>query len=659
MPTIKYNNLDKSQLKYSEWLVTNGLGGFACGSISGIPMRKYHGLLLASLSAPLGRMMMLNYVADSLIIDKQKEILLSPLTTRNATSEIEVIEEFRLERGLPIWKYVIDDVILEKTIWMPHYQNTVFVTYQLVTANKPLEIKWCPFFHFRNLEDPVNATLAQNDYHIEMVDNQYAIYADDLPHLRLYNEQRYPFTLKTEVIPEVFYEIELKRGYESIGPLTSLGFFQGEIEPGKKASFVASIEPWNVMLTMSAQEAILAEKQRKTILLKQAKNLRQNPIAARLVVAADQFIMTPLTREADVIRLQAIGETVRSVIAGFPWFTDWGRDTMISLEGLTLTTGRHDVAHSILRTFAYYIKDGLIPNMFPDKEKKGLYHTADATLWFFHAVHRYISYTGDTDILEFLLPKFRHIIEMHINGTRYGIHVDDDGLLIQGKEGYQLTWMDAKVGDWVVTPRRGKAVEINALWYNALKLMELWTGEKGEIAEKCYESFNALFWNEEGKYLYDVIDAQNKKDAALRPNQLFAISLDYPVLEENKWKFVVDICKQELLTKFGLRTLSPKHPDFKAYYEGDLLSRDSAYHQGTVWPWLLGTFVDAWLKVYPDKIQEAHHFLEGLEKHLDTACIGNIAEIFDASDPFNARGCFAQAWSVAEFLRIFAKLKLN
>lgn len=657
MPTVKYGNLSSSELNYCEWLVTNGIGGFACGSVSGVPMRKYHGLLLASLSAPLGRMMMLNYVADSLMIGDQ-EILLSPLCKENETVEQPFVEEFRLERGLPIWRYKIGDVIIEKTIWMPHFQNTVFVSYHVLAAEEPIIIKWRPFFHFRNLEDPVNKQ-PEGDYHLEISDNFYQIFTDNLPHLKIYNEQHFPFTLNKVTIPDVFYEIEEKRGYESVGSLTSLGFFLGKLEKGQKASFVASIESWNVMLTMNSQEALIAEKQRKAILLKKAKNLKQFPVPARCIVAADHFIMTPLTREADVIRLEAIGETVSSIIAGFPWFTDWGRDTMISLEGLTLTTGRFDVAHSILRTFAYYIRDGLIPNMFPDKEKKGLYHTADATLWFFHAVHRYICYTGDEEILEFLLPKFKHIIDQHIKGTRYGIHMDNDGLLVQGAEGYQLTWMDAKVGDWVVTPRRGKAVEINALWYNALKLMELWTGEKLTVTEKCHDSFNKRFWNSEKNYLYDVIDGELGIDDALRPNQLFAISLDFPILKQEHWKSVVDVCKQELLTKYGLRTLSPKHPDFKAYYDGDLRTRDSAYHQGTVWPWLLGPFIDSWLKVYPEKTQEARQFLEGLEQHLDTACLGNIAEIFDASDPFNARGCFAQAWSVAEFLRIFAKLNVN
>lgn len=658
MPTVKYENLLPEQLSYCEWLVTNGLGGFACGTIGGTPMRKYHGLLIASLSAPLGRMMMLNYAQDSVIIGN-KEINLANLQCKNHSNHDNYIEEFWLERGLPVWRYKIGEIVLEKTIWMPHFQNTVFVSYHLVKAEQPIEIKWQPFFHFRNIEDAVNTTADKNNYHIDSSDNHYEIYADDLPHIRLYNEQHFPFTMEKTVVPDVYYEIEEKRGYQSVGPLTSLGYFKGKLGEGQRASFVASIEPWKVMLTMSAHEAIVAEKQRKAILLRQAKSLRKTTTGARLVVGADQFIITPLTRETDVIRLQAIGETVRSIIAGYPWFTDWGRDTMISLEGLTLTTGRFDVAHSILRTFAYYIKDGLIPNMFPDKEKQGLYHTADATLWFFHAVHRYIYYTGDVEILDFLLPKFRHIIDHHIQGTHYGIKMDSDGLLVQGMEGYQLTWMDAKVGDWVVTPRRGKAVEINALWYNALKIMELWTTDYSHLAEKCYQSFNKRFWNEKEGYLFDVIDSAEGNDDALRPNQLFAISLDYPVLKKDNWKSVVDICKQELLTKFGMRTLSNKHKDFKAYYDGDLVSRDSAYHQGTVWPWLLGTFTDAWLKVYPEKTQEARQFFDGLEQHLDHACMGNIGEIFDASDPYHARGCFAQAWSVAEFLRIFSKLNVN
>jgi predicted glycogen debranching enzyme len=335
---------------------------------------------------------------------------------------------------------------------------------------------------------------------------------------------------------------------------------------------------------------------------------------------------------------------------------------MISLEGLTLMTGRRNEAGMILRTFAHYVRDGLIPNMFPEGERDGLYNTADATLWFFHAIHRYVQITNDHTTLKLLLPTLVEIIEHHRNGTRFGIGMDPrDALLRQGEQGYQLTWMDAKVGDWVVTPRRGKAVEINALWYNALRLMEGWLEEEdqeaarrrmNETADRVRKSFNQRFWYEQGGYLYDVVDAENGgSDNACRPNQIFAISLDHPVLDEARWKPVMDVVTDRLLTPVGLRSLAPGHPDYKAKYYGDLRSRDAAYHQGTVWAWLIGPYVDAWQKLNPGKEAEARRFLAGCVAHLDDACIGSISEVFDAEAPYTPRGCVAQAWSVAEVLR--------
>jgi len=355
------------------------------------------------------------------------------------------------------------------------------------------------------------------------------------------------------------------------------------------------------------------------------------------------------------------------VIAGYHWFTDWGRDTMISLEGLTLASGRHVEAGYILRTFAHYIRDGLIPNMFPEGENKGLYHTADATLWYFHAIEKYVLATGDRDSLHHLLPKLIDIVDHHVRGTHFGIGVDPaDGLLRQGEQGYQLTWMDAKVGDWVVTPRRGKAVEINALWYNALRLLESWlradhdehlASKYDELASRAYESFNKRFWFESGGYLYDVIDGEQGDDSALRPNQLFAFSLSHPVLDPTRWKQVLDVAQQYLLTPYGLRSLAPGHPDYKPQYYGDLRARDAAYHQGTVWAWLIGPFIDCWMRVYPDDFATARNFLDGFSTHLSDACVGSISEIFDAEGPFNPRGCVAQAWSIAEVMRCRVKTR--
>jgi predicted glycogen debranching enzyme len=406
---------------------------------------------------------------------------------------------------------------------------------------------------------------------------------------------------------------------------------------------------------------------RRRRLLAQGVPEARHDLPAELVMAADQFIITPAGRVDEAARARAQGDEVRTVIAGYHWFTDWGRDTMISLEGLTLVTGRHIEAGYIIRTFAHYIREGLIPNMFPERETEGLYHTADATLWFFHAIARYLEWSGDELTLSTLYPTLQHVIDCHVRGTRFGIRVDPaDGLLIQGAPGYQLTWMDAKVDDWVVTPRRGKAVEINALWYNALRLMERWAEENKDSkadeyrarADRARESFNERFWYRAGHYLYDVVDSEDgTDDAKCRPNQIFAVSLPHAVLAEDRWEAVVRTVQERLLTPVGLRSLAPDDSDFKARYFGDLRARDAAYHQGTVWGWLIGPFVDAWLKVYPNDPQVARQAVDDFAAHLNEGCLGSVSEVFDAEPPYTARGCIAQAWSVAELLRVWVKLE--
>lgn len=408
--------------------------------------------------------------------------------------------------------------------------------------------------------------------------------------------------------------------------------------------------------------------ERRQRLMSAARPELHQGMAQQLVLAADQFIVAPTKRVVETTRIRATGGDVRTVIAGYHWFTDWGRDTMISLEGLALIAGRHVEAGHILRTFAYHLRDGLIPNMFPEGESEGVYYTADATLWFFHALDRYIEITGDRAIFKELLPKLLDIVDHHVEGTRFGIHCDaDDSLLVQGDPRYALTWMDAKLDDWVVTPRRGKAVEINALWYNALRIMEKWlteenlnthVGEIAKLADKTRLSFNQRFWNAKTGQLFDIVDGEDgKNDPACRPNQLFSISLCHPVLDQQYWQAVLQNVRDKLLTPVGLRTLSPDHPDYKADYHGDLRTRDAAYHQGTVWPWLVGPYVDAWLRVYPEQRKDARGYLKRLlERHLHEACIGSISEIFDAEGSFTPRGCIAQAWSVAEILRVWVKV---
>jgi predicted glycogen debranching enzyme len=419
------------------------------------------------------------------------------------------------------------------------------------------------------------------------------------------------------------------------------------------------------MTAVHSDEAFGAEVRRRQELLKVADEPARTGPAALLVLAADQFLITPAGRVAAAARAHAVGDEVRTVVAGYHWFLDWGRDTMIGLEGLTLATGRHIDAGFILRTFTRYVRDGLIPNLFPEGQRHGLYNTADATLWFFHALDRYLRRTHDGFTLRWLLPTLRDCIAHHLRGTKFNIGVDpEDGLLHQGQEGLQLTWMDAKVGDWVVTPRRGKAVEINALWYNALRLLERWLRKLDEAdaaeemarhARRAGRSFNRRFWYDRGGYLYDVVDGPDGDDPSCRPNQVFALSLRYPVLSRRHWRPVLEVVRDKLLTPRGLRSLAPDDPKFKPQYFGDRRARDAAYHQGTVWPWLIGPFIDAWLRVHPDQHAEARRFLGGILDNLHDGCVGSINEIFDAEPPFTPRGCIAQAWSVAEALRAWVK----
>lgn len=652
-----YLKPDSNALIHTEWLVTNGLGGFASGTISGIPTRKYHGLLTASLPAPFGRMMVLNYVAETIVAQNGEELHLSELFLKEQRAECpSFLADFTEENGLPIWRYEVKGIVFEKSMFLVNFQNTAHITYKLIASDQPITFNWRPFLHFRRNDQSVNSYDANETYTVKSHDLNYEIGSAGFPILRLYADAHQSFQIAPQDQPDVFYKIEFERGYEYLEKLVSPGFYSIPMESGYKFTIIASTEPWDVINALNPAEAFIMEKIRRRKLLKRIGPAAKSPYASALVQASDQFIFTPASRFEDTIRLRAGGEEAKSIIAGYPWFTDWGRDTMISLEGLTMATGQYREAYAILCTFAYYLKQGLIPNMFPEGQHEGVYYTSDATLWFFHAANRYIELTGDEDILEILLPRFREIIKEHIKGTLFGIKVDEDGLLAQGDKNYPLTWMDAKVGDWIVTPRRGKAVEINALWYNALRLLETWTGEKLETAEKCYESFNKRFWYQEGGYLYDIVDGEKGDDAALRPNQLFTISLRFPVLKEECWKPVLEVVRRELLTPVGLRTLSRTHPEYKASYDGDLRARDAAYHQGTVWPWLLGPFVDVWLKVYPDELKTAAGFLAGLESHLEKNCFGSIAEIFDAEEPYSPRGCFAQAWSVAELLRCLIKV---
>ncbi|MEA2570733.1 MAG: hypothetical protein QOI24_2734 [Acidobacteriota bacterium] len=653
-----------------EWLVTNALGGYATGTIGGIATRRYHGALIAALPSPLGRFVMLNHLEEQVVVRGESRSLSGDEHLGGSIQfpDLTLLEEFRLERGLPVWIFNGDGVRITKRLVMPHLQNTTCITYELDVASEPAQLRLRPAVHFRPHERDVTADFTE-PYATHVDGPRLEISANGLPSLRI--ELRggaIELDGKSSVLPELLYRIEQSRGYRHAGALWTPGTITIALTPGQTVTLVCSTEQWEVFDAFSQEQAFVAEHQRRDQLLALGRvDENAQPLIAELNFAADQFIIVPESRRADVLRARAAGDEPRTVIAGYHWFTDWGRDTMISLEGLTLTTGRNREAGSILRTFAGYVRDGLIPNMFPEGKNEGVYHTADATLWFFHGIRRYVDATNDQQTLKQLLPILHDIIDHHLRGTRFGIGVDPrDGLLRQGQDGYQLTWMDAKVDGWVVTPRRGKAVEINALFYNALLLLEEWTRAEGDTARAdalrdraatARSSFNARFWYAEGGYLYDVVDGEDgRDDPALRPNQLFSISLDHPVLDSERWERIVNVVRDELLTPVGLRSLSRSHPEYRKTYHGDLRTRDAAYHQGTVWSWLIGPFIDSWLKVHPGDRDGARELLRGLEQHLTEACIGSVSEVFDAEEPYTPRGCIAQAWGVAELLRCLKKV---
>jgi predicted glycogen debranching enzyme len=660
------SHLGYDTLLTREWLVTNGLGGYASSTVSGIPTRRYHGILVAALPAPLGRTIMLNHIEEIIVLPNGERVDLhgdESADRRINYAGLRYLKNFRLVRGLPVWRYEIGDIVLEKSILLPQQQNTVHVTYCFVGGNGTIDLELRPAIHYRSLEAPVDQTaVAVDEYQLTVLDSGYELHGGIFPPMtmRIHGAPA-RFTVDRRRRSNVLFRLEESRGYPAIGEHWSPGSFEISLSSGEKVTLIASAEARELAFGMDPEEAFDAEDKRRQHLLDIAGTSMQKGMAAELVLAADQFIITPAGRAEQFAHARAGGSETKTVIAGYHWFTDWGRDTMISLEGLCLVTGRSREAGDILRTFANYVRDGLIPNMFPEHGNTGLYHTADASLWFFHALHRYVQATQDRETLRIILPKLNEIVEHHLRGTLFNIGVDPgDGLLRQGMEGYQLTWMDAKVNDWVVTPRRGKTVELNALWYNALRLLGDWTREELNDtkaattlhmhAERARQSFNQRFWSQDG-YLYDLVDGEQGDDASFRPNQLFAITLDHPILAKERWSSVLNLVQEKLLTPVGLRSLSQDHPDYKENYHGDLKTRDAAYHQGTVWGWLIGPFVDAWLKVHPDDKAGALTLLSGFEEHLGESGMGSISEVFDAEQPFTPRGCIAQAWSVAEVLR--------
>jgi len=652
-----------------EWLVTNGLGGYSAGTVAGAATRRYHGLLIGSFPPPLGRILLLADLEERLHLDDHRAVRLGGEERPDAAElhGARFLADFRLEAGMPVWTYDLGGVVLEKRLIVPHGRNLVCIGYRLIQSDAPVRLELHPLVHLRSHDAPVDHALEPRRYRADTSRDGIEIgCGEELPSLRIRRPTGCSFHAEPRIVAGLLYSLEASRGYASVGDRWSPGYFRADLEPNSWVGIVAGDEPWSSLPIADVERFVRDEADRKEELLSSAGDWARTGIAARLVAAADSFVIEP-PRPADEVSARARGEHARTIIAGYHWFTDWGRDTMISLEGLTLATGRWREAHEILLTFGRHIRDGLIPNMFPEGRDEGLYHTADATLWFFHALHRYQAVTGDRSAVDTLMPRLREIIDRHIAGTHFGIGVDpQDGLLRQGADGYQLTWMDAKVDDWVVTPRRGKAVEINALWYNALCLMRAWEADRAEhdraarlahLAAQAQASFNDRFWIEHERYLRDVVDGdEGHDDDAFRPNQIFAVALPHPVLRPDRWSDVVHAVRDRLLTPVGLRSLAPGHPQYRATYFGDLRTRDAAYHQGTVWGWLIGPFIDAWLRVQPRDTVLARRSLDGLVHHLDEACIGSISEVFDAEPPHTPRGCVAQAWSVAEVLRCWKKL---
>ncbi len=611
-----------------EWLVANGLGGYACGTLSGPPIRRYHGWLIAALPPPAGR---------TILVSRLEQVVTLTDGSHFDLDDSDLVE-FRLDMGLPVWRFRHGTTEIERHLVMEHGRNVTHLRWRVV-AGAVRQLALRPWMQPRPHGMPVDGATA--DGVAEMVEHGLSVRSPAFP----------PVTLSAPGAVAVldrrdtsqYYANEDEGGDPPRGPLFSPGTLCLQGQSGLELTIATDLpapgDPWQ------------AETARRQALLDAAPPALRQGMAAELVLAADSFVIQPRHRTSD--------PTARSIIAGYHWFADWGRDTMIALEGLTLLTGRGDDAQAILAGFAAHMRDGLIPNMFPDGATDGLYNTADASLWFFHAVDRVVANSGDRDFLRRLMPVLETMMAAHRNGTRFGIGMDPaDGLMRQGEDGLQLTWMDAKVEDWVVTPRRGKAVEINALWYNALCCMAHWRevlGQDGQdlrtLADRVKQSFNRRFWSDDLGYLRDVVDGPDGDDDTLRPNQLLALSLPHAVADRPHWTRMMPVVRATLLTPYGLRSLPADHPDYHPRFEGDRWGRDGAYHQGTVWAWLIGPFCQAWLKAFPTDHHRIKADLAAFEPHLDQFGIGTIAEVFDGAPPHRPRGCVSQAWSVAEWLR--------
>jgi predicted glycogen debranching enzyme len=633
-----------------EWLETNGIGGFATSTITGLNTRRYHGLLVAATKPPVGRMVLLAKLEETLIINGQRfDISANRYTGAIHPQGYKYLKEFRLN-PFPVFTYEVEGVEIEKSVFMIYGENTTVIQYKVRRASNgcsdcSLEVR--PLVAFRDYHSTTHENPSLNP-HVESEPGLASVapYAG-LPTLYLAHDAQEIDT--TGYWYRNFeFDVERERGLDFKEDLFAPMSLKFDLNTRDEVVIIASTEARRVSDVARYRQN---EIERRASVVASAPN--GDKLVHALFAAADQYVVARAN--------------CKTVIAGYHWFGDWGRDTMIALPGLTLVTGRAEVARSILREFALHIDRGMLPNRFPDAGEPPEYNTVDGTLWYFEAVRALLDYTGDYGFVkEHLYPALVDIVDWHVRGTRFGIRVDADGLLASGEEGAQLTWMDAKVDDYVVTPRRGKPVEIQALWYNALRVMEELARMFGDganerryadMAGRAKRSFNSLFWNEEAGCLYDVVDGDSR-DGSIRPNQIFAVSLPHTMLSREKGKRVVETVERELLTPVGVRSLASADPQYIARYEGGPWDRDVSYHQGTVWAWLMGPFITAYIKVNAQNSSRANRararaaeWLAAFQDHLSDAGLGHISEIFDADHPHTPRGCIAQAWSVAELLR--------
>ncbi len=646
----KISNFEAISFDKREWLITNGIGGYASSTVPCINTRRYHGLLIAARRPPVDRVVLVSRLDEFLCFDNEEFIISSFLQKPEQKNSNGFLHLERFENyPIPTWYYRIKDVMLIKTINMVYGQNTTLVTYKLLTNGKSVSLKIRPHFLFR-------------DFHGNMLENEgieknYSLVNNTLLIQPFANAPKLHIRWNTGIFkPSEYWDknIYLPEENERGLPDTEDDFTCGYIEM-KDFTGIASLTFSDIPIeAFNPLDIRKREEQR----LETIENSMQSDdlLLKKLLLAADQFIVSRESTEN------------KTILAGYPWFSDWGRDTLISLPGLTLVTGRFDDAKSILKTFAASIRHGLIPNCFADKGCEAMYNSVDASLWFFDAAYRFVTYTDDYDFVrEYLYDGMFEIIEAFIHGTINNIKMDKkDGLISSGTNDTQLTWMDVKVNGKAVTPRSGKAVEINALWYNALKIYAMFQ-EKFEgnsrkttaLAQKVKRNFINIFWNEKEKCLYDYIDLDGVPNDDIRPNQIYAVYLPFGMLEANEEKAIVNKVFEELYTSYGLRSLSPKNKDYHGKYEGDRIERDCRYHQGTVWGFLIGPFITSYLKVHNSSMEallRASIMIEPFAKHLENSgCIGSVSEIFDGDAPYTPKGCFAQAWSVAEILRCYVE----